>query len=603
VAAVIGVVAVLCLVGLPGAPRAEAATAPVTTWGYIRMNDGVLLRYTLMRPSALGRYPVAMEYGPYSEGSDPEGRSVQADRFLSHGYAVLGVNIRGTGCSSGTFAFAKPRESIDGAAVVEWAGTQPWSTGRVGMFGLSYPGIAQWGVAGLRPSHLAAISPFQSVIDAYRGAGHPGGVANAGLIAAYGLGVQDAYGEKGAVLGAGQGDRTCAKALAEHAADTSRYEVARDFLMHPFDDGIYRLRDPEQYLRNIHVPVLECESWQDEYVGSDAYRAVDQLDRSTTWAVFTNGYHGVCNATNVWPHLLGFFDHFVKGASNGFEHSPHVTVLHDAHTTLARSAKLTAGTGWPSSASWTSTFGSWPVPVLATALHLDSQGRLGTGVPRGSGRDAFVTPLPSAVTEDGDAGELHAAWKAHDAPGGSVTYTTPRLAHDAEFFGPGSAELWLTSTTKDATLQITLSEIRPDRKEVYVERGWLRASHRKLDLARSTQLNPYQTHAAGDFQPLVRNQPTLVKVELWPFNYVFRAGSAIRLTIDTPTWNGIWGFAPSPTPSVTTILHDGGHDSQLVLGLVPGGRAGAAAPACDTLLNQPCRANTAPVPAGRIDIR
>jgi hypothetical protein len=206
------------------------------------------------------------------------------------------------------------------------------------------------------------------------------------------------------------------------------------------------------------------------------------------------------------------------------------------------------------------------------------------------------------LTEDGYLGEWHAAWKVQDPPGGSAAYTTPPLADDAEFFGPGSVDLWLSSTGLDTDLQVTLSEIRPDGQEVYVQRGWLRASHRVLDPARSTALSPVPTHANDDQALLTPGVPTLIRVPIRPFDYVFRKGSAIRLTIGTPSLTGLWLFVTDPVATVNSILHDRVHASRVVLGLLPGEISGGAAKPCDTLLNQPCRPNLVPVPAGTIDI-
>jgi hypothetical protein len=93
--------------------------------------------------------------------------------------------------------------------------------------------------------------------------------------------------------------------------------------------------------------------------------------------------------------------------------------------------------------------------------------------------------------------------------------------------------------------------------------------------------------------------PALARVELLPFDHVFRKGSAIRLTIDTP---GAW-FTISPGPATIGIEHRPGMASKLVLGWVNGARAHHALPACTALLNQPCRPATGPVPAGSLAIR
>jgi uncharacterized protein len=143
---------------------------------------------------------------------------------------------------------------------------------------------------------------------------------------------------------------------------------------------------------------------------------------------------------------------------------------------------------------------------------------------------------------------------------------------------------------------VTITEVRPDRQETYVARGWLRASQRKLDPELSTVTRPYQTQQQSDVQLLTPLSPVLARVEVFPFDHVFRAGSAIRMIVDTPSQTGGWNFLLRPTAAQNTILHDRDHPSRLVLGVLRGHRARASLPACNTLLNQPCRPSAYPVP-------
>lgn len=143
---------------------------------------------------------------------------------------------------------------------------------------------------------------------------------------------------------------------------------------------------------------------------------------------------------------------------------------------------------------------------------------------------------------------------------------------------------------------MTLIEARPDGQEMYVQNGWLRLSHRKLDEARSTALQPMHTHLRADQQQLAPSEPVQARVEFMPFNHVFRAGSAIRLQIDAP--GGY--FQITPLPAVNSIYHDVARPSALVLGWLPGGEAQAPLPQCGTLLNQPCRESEEPTPPGSL---
>lgn len=168
------VAAVAVIVAL--APAAVAAPSPVVTHGYIPMRDGVTLRYSLTRPSKPGRYPVVMVYGPYHSGEITVDWYPNLLRMVGKGFAVVGLNMRGTGCSGGAVKFFDEQQGRDGYDAIEWIARQTWSNGRVGMAGASFEGISQIDVAGQRPPHLAAIAPGQIVGDIYRDIVAPGGV-------------------------------------------------------------------------------------------------------------------------------------------------------------------------------------------------------------------------------------------------------------------------------------------------------------------------------------------------------------------------------------------------------------------------------------------
>jgi predicted acyl esterase len=172
-----------------------------------------------------------------------------------------------------------------------------------------------------------------------------------------------------------------------------------------------------------------------------------------------------------------------------------------------------------------------------------------------------------------------------------------------EVVGPASADLLVSSTAQDTDLQVTVTEVRPDGQEQWLQRGWLRLSHRKLDAELSTILRPYHTHRESDAAPLTPNTPVLARVEVMPFAHVFRAGSSIRLTVEAPTGVTLGHrFDYLKTPAVNTVHHDPVVGSRLVLGTIPGGRALKPLSACNTVNMEPCRANVIRVPAGRLSL-
>ena len=615
-----------CLLALPCAawfPAGSAAAAStVHRQGYIRMVDGTQLEYSVALPSGRGRFPVALAYAGYCEGQNSLScnDSVNAPALLAAGYAVLGVSIRGTSCSTGTFQAFTPQEWRDGAAAIQWAAQQPWSNGRLGMFGDSFPGITQLGVAGLRPKHLDAIAPFQVTTDLYRDVAVPGGIPNSGFGAFWGLGDQpSASYSSGFQQTVQANDGGCGQAQVTHLGDLPANNIFLQGMRHLWDDAYWRTRQPGANAARIDVPVLGCLTWQDDEVSSrGGLDLTNALNPARTWLVAGNGYHAGCEITapSITHELVAFFNRFVKGVHNGFTNTPHVQIWHDAYTNGA-------GDNLP---SWITRFRSVrAIPVRPLALYFRPGGELGLAAPTGQAQpERYAYPGPALGSEDGIVfGQHGLMWKGEEPPGASVSYTTPPLTHDVEFFGSGSANIWLSSTAlptaagagagypvglsgvgADTDLQITLTEVRPDGQEVYVARGWLRASHRALDPARSTELAPYQADQQQGSRALVPGRPTYMRIQLWPFDYVFRKGSSVRLWIDAPTGEtGGWSFDFIKTPAINSIYADGRHRSEIVLGYLPAGHAQAPMPACGTLLNQPCRPNAVPVPSGTMTIR
>ncbi|WP_377162039.1 CocE/NonD family hydrolase C-terminal non-catalytic domain-containing protein [Roseateles sp. UC29_93] len=138
-------------------------------------------------------------------------------------------------------------------------------------------------------------------------------------------------------------------------------------------------------------------------------------------------------------------------------------------------------------------------------------------------------------------------------------------------------------------MQVTVTELRPDGQETYVQRGWLRLSNRTLDPARSTRLLPWHGERPQDIAPLLPNRPVLARVEVQKMGHFFRKGSRLRLWIDTPAQSGGMVFAPFSLRQRLHVLHNARHDSVLRLGVLDGVRGPAERPACGTLLMQPCR--------------
>ena len=198
-----------------------------------------------------------------------------------------------------------------------------------------------------------------------------------------------------------------------------------------------------------------------------------------------------------------------------------------------------------------------------------------------------------------DLSSGESAWEQSSPnPAKTPEYATAPLAEDVTFAGPASADLWVSSAIPDADLQVTLTEVRPGGTELYLQRGWLRLSERATDPELSSELEPFHQQTAEAALPMAAGVPQLARVEIEKFSHTFRKGSSIRIWIDTPSETGEWNFRTVPGSGQVSILHDAAHPSALVLGLLSTEPAPVPPAQCGTLIGEPCRTTSVPVPAG-----
>ena len=589
------------------------ADPPTHATGYIPVAvgtpDETTLHYKVILPDPAvwgpGPYPAVIDYSGYLpaieiyDGLD--------DRFQAAGYAVVGLNIRGTSCSGGKFDYFEPRQATDGAEAIEWLAEQDWSNGRFAMVGKSYPGITQAFVAAERPEPLKAIVPGHIFADLYRDVPFPGGIMNATF--AGGWSGQRVYESHlvGPMTVAETSDEQCLRNQAEHAPNAAFNPLVR-LLTQMWDGPVFRERSPWEFADRIDVPTFLIEAWQDEQVGSRGTYLLERLRRDEVpWRFLaTNGDHGEYYGDEVMPHILRFLSYYLRQevppedrqATPSFDEALARYESEDPVT-----INWENGAKGGRNAAWSATYADWPPPQLeAWRLSLEPDGTLTDDVPSAGTVDYAYTPLVGAQERGGEslADEPPASWDQRPPEGTFASFTTPPLDGDRVLLGPASADLWVTSTAPDTDVEVTLTEVRPDGQEMFVQQGWLRASHRTEDPRWSTELRPFQTHLVTDTAPLVPDQPALLRVEVFPFGHTFREGSRIRLTVAAPhTRPDLWGFAVLPTPALNTIHTGGAYRSSLALPLLDGETAGAELPDC-TLRNQPCRAEPAAAPQGAL---
>jgi predicted acyl esterase len=662
----------------PWNPGIYSQSIPDNGYGYLTTRDGTKLAIYVHPPtSPAGEpglppgipipsgpdyappYPTLIEYSGYGYANPAGPTSGIAVLANLMGFAVVDVNMRGTGCSGGAFDFFEPLQNLDGYDVVETIAQQPWVRDhKVGMMGISYGAISQLFTAQLRPPHLEAISPL-SVIDATATTLYPGGVLNTGFAVAWALERQHEAlpagpnsGQAWAYQQIQSGDTTCAanQVLHGEAADLSAKIAANSH----YDAAVADPLDPVTFVNKINVPVFMACQWEDEQTGGHCPELVRHFTGTTQkWFTFTNGVHVDSLDPDTYNRWYDFLELFVAHqapienvaipraaapvvyqAAMGLPQSDVVTLPVDpiqliptydaalaAFTQLPRVRVLFddgAGTS-PTGASnpgdpypgFEQSFSALPVPhTTARTWYLGSPGALGDKPPTSAGINSFTADANALPLTDfgsntatgglwGNASQWSWNWQQHPS-GTAVSYVSAPLTANTTVVGSGSVNLWVQSSTPDVDLQATISEVRPDGNETFVQNGWIRASERKLSTDSknmfkrpSTALEPIPTFTAADASPMPAGQFVKVVVPLYYQGHAYRSGSRIRVTISAP--NGtqpIWAFTqtePNGTTSDVSIAFSTSMPSSLILPVVPGVSVPTALPPCPSLRNEPCR--------------
>lgn len=605
---------------------------------YITTRDGTKLAVNVILPGPPeeGPYPTLVEYSGY-DPANPD--SPQPSTLLAQilGFAAVGVNMRGTGCSGGSFNFFEPAQVADGYDAIEIIAQQPWvKFNRVGMVGISYPGISQLFTAQTRPPHLAAIAPLSVISDIGRGILYPGGILNNGFAVEWARERQEQarpFGQAWAAKRRDQGDQVC--------IDNQRFRGQNPDLLQMIRENRYynpKVADPlspATFVHNIDVPVFLAGAWQDEQTGGYFPTMIPNFTgTSKAHFTITNGGHTDSLIPMIftrWYEFLSFYvrreipvlplnaklaltvlaqeifgvqrvpvepDRFVgepdfETALAKFEAEPRVRIL----------LENGAGNSQPGAPVPRAevTFDQWPPPSTQPVIwYFDAGGRLVSEPPTSeSGADAYLYDGAQGqlTTFDGSDGGIWRAlpqwnWRPYE-PGTAVAYETEPLTETMVLIGSGSADLWIRSTAPDTDLEVTLSEVRPDGKEVYVQNGWGRASFRKLDLAQSTLLRPAYSGKREDVEPLPPNEFSLVRVEIFPFGHVFRRGSRVRIVIDSPgNSRPRWKFETLQfdEPVTNFVGRSALAPSRVVLPWIPGvSGIPETLPPCPSLRLQYCR--------------
>ncbi len=323
----------------------------------VPMRDGAILRANVFRPQAEGRFPVLATFGPYgkdvhlSQFMPPAWERIQQHHpeilaassckhlvfetpdpevWVPHGYVIVKVDSRGAGKSPGKLDINSPAEFRDFYDAIEWAGEQRWSSGKVGLLGISYYAAGQWSVAAMRPRYLSALLPWQGTFDFFRDRTRQDGIFASGFVRRWWANsvLRNQYGNpETPFIDIVTGERnTGPESLTRDQLAAHREDYIANVLAHPTLDEWYRQRIPD--LSQIDLPTLVVANWGGLglHLRGTIAGFLGILSREKWLKVQAGSYFITFLAPENVAMQRRFFDHYLKGIDNEWDNEPRVTV-------------------------------------------------------------------------------------------------------------------------------------------------------------------------------------------------------------------------------------------------------------------------------------
>ncbi len=566
---------------------AERYTVKVERGVAVKMRDGVVLRADIYRPEAEGKFPVLLQRTPYNKAGGLEFGLKAAAR----GYVVIIQDVRGRYTSEGEWYTFK-HEPDDGYDTVEWAGSLPYSSGKVGMFGGSYVGATQMLTAIAHPPHLAGIFPVVTASNYHENWTYQGGAFEQWFNESWTSGLaQDTFNRQVA-RNTNATHNTWKLPLLDYplfdagaAAGTENPHALApyfiDWLAHPSYDDYWKQISIEEHFSEINVPVYSVAAWYDiflggsllNYLGIKARGASDAARRGQRLLVVIGGHAGggrrigevdfgpAAEQVDQDEVMLRWYDATLKGEKNSVEQEKPVKIF-----VMGKNA-------WREE-------DDWPLArAESTRYYLHSGGKsnslrgdggLSATAPQAEPADHFVYDPSDPVPTIGGplcCDSLHLAPGPRDqrpveARDDVLVYTTPAFKTDLEVTGPVSLEFYAASSAVDTDFTAKLVDVWPNGFAQNLTEGILRARYR------NTQEKP-EIMNPGEVYKLT--------VDLWATSNVFLAGHKLRLEVSSSNFPRFSrntnsgddpGQATRLVKATNTIYHDREHPSALVLPVV-----------------------------------
>jgi putative CocE/NonD family hydrolase len=572
--------------GLPERPRSQ----------YLTMRDGCRIAIDVYLPQApngptSGRYPTILILTPYyrrfalregattSEASPSAGR--YRDLFVPRGYALVVVDVRGTGASFGTRdSFRSPVEREDYREIADWIADQPWSDGRIGATGISYVGAACDFLASTGHKAVKAVAPLFAVWDTWGDHYYPGGLLLKELAKTYDelmvaldhdrreLLPKFAYFKDPDFAGPApvddDGDGALRRAaIAQHLANFRMPDFITEFRCKddtlPYDPEFSSSAfSPYHYASGTKpdVAVYSISGWMDGagYANGAVARFLS-LPNPRKHLLLGPWDHGARINVSPWragvvpefpllAEVLRFFDQYLMQRDAGLEREApiHYFSLHDEE--------------WRAAASWP--------PVTASRSFFLAEGGGLQDAPPAAGQDAYQVDFAGGTGFHTryerlaaiDVRQYYDDWHGRDAA--MLCYSSAPLERDILVAGHPVVSLHLAADQADVALHVYLEEVETDGRCRYVTEGMLRALHRKEapSPAHHRTTWPFRSFARSDAAPLTPSQPALLRFALLPTAWTFRRGSRLRLAIAGAD-SDHYGQVPHGRPPGLRILSGG----------------------------------------------
>jgi putative CocE/NonD family hydrolase len=543
----------------------------------IPMRDGTILYADIFRPEGDDeRFPAIMNISVYQKDKlwvPPEDLEEKANPYMNwetvnplwwcpRGYACVRVDSRGTGKSSGKSDPSSYQESLDYYDAIEWIAKRAWCSGNIGLLGISYHASSQWRVANQQPPSLKAIMPWEGRADQYRDQVYHGGVFALGFIGNWWL-THTAH----HLLGRPR----------SYNPDAFQNDMMWNYMRNDLDSEYWRMNSARW--DRITVPLYSVGNWGgfSMHLRGNTEGFMNAASKNKKLRIHTGTHFHPFHSAEGRMDQLRWFDHWLKGIDTGIMNEPPVKLEIRTGGSAGR-YPFRFENEWPiARTQWTKLY--LAVDPQSSNNPDAAEGALAGTLPE---KEAGFTYPASGVTAAGVASGSSLSTTHGNTGRTGVSFESAPMLEDTEVTGPLALNLWVSSTSEDMDIFVTIRNIGPDGKDVCevgqhgqpvpcVTKGWLRASHRKIDLERSLPYRPY--HAHDERWWLQPDEPVECRVEIWPTSMVFKKGHKLRMDIQPRDGVGSAPYthyhADYNAGAQNTIYTGGEKGSYLLLPIIP----------------------------------